>query len=684
MSNYLTVVVTPQAEERLLRWLTPYLPLGKDVWPSQRDSTEHAVLELDGRGARLHHVARAAEADIVAQHGADLGPGGALFRGYAQSPGGDALVFGAAGAAAAIHREGQGPLAQALGQEWDGSHVVVRWDRDKLSVHADFFRTLPLLYTEGPGFVAFSDSWQVLVRLRTAMGAPVTVSAATTIAMSVVRAITEHPMDAVTACSQVHLASVGSRVVVPLGARGPGEAVVEQAAFPEIFRAPDAAWAETVRLGAITVASTLRALVDNGVPLRLSMSGGGDSRAVLAAALWADPEQRMTTLTTAARSAGNAQDHDVVQDLARQTGLVLGNRRDAPTSPMIRYSHPFAVWMVGSLGLHDRINTYPTRVGTPGGATLTGHGAGTYKATYGWRPFTEVTKGLVRFDPAAGAVAGYLGEEYLRSVGVDPAAEDSSEWHYIGIRNSLHGGRFTLTNLMGFPPLMQRRLTALAHVPVDASQAMPESLRRRPDQNGPRINTSLTAVMLSLLNPELATLPFDDQNKDIDPQTLETIFEATGGPIGENELLEVTAYGSPADIVNGTAETFLSMAESWGQAVALNQEGIAPLIDRSVQIATDLGLKPWYEPVIDRTREMLQETGTPLVHQRGGYGRLLLLLPLADATVDNQVPARTEEALGALQDGWARRAAEEQQRRERLDRRISVRMRRALNRVVRS
>lgn len=646
MSTYLTILTTSDSEERLLQWLAPHLPIG-DAWPTQEDSPEHAVADLPGHGVRLHHIARQARKDLLDRGETAAFAEGAMFRGVGQSPDGGVLMFGAAGVGEAARSGLRGPLTDTPGEEWPGTHVAMQWNRDRLRVHADFFRMLPLLYTEGPGFVGFSDSWQLLVRLRQAMGAPITVSAGTAISMSVARAITEHPMDTVTVCDQVRLASVGAAVVVPLAGGRPGPVSVEQAGYPEIFAAPDETWSATVRQGAAGMVSTLRGLTGSGVDLRLSMSGGADSRAVLAAALRADPEQHLTTLTTAARSAGNAQDYDTVISLAEHSGLHLGEKPSSREPDRINYPSPLASWMIASLGLHDRVNTYPARQGPAGSAILTGHGAGTYKATYGWRPFTRVTKGLTQFDPAAGAVAGYLGEKFLRGVGVDPAGPESSEWHYIGLRNSLHSGRYTLSSLLGFPPLMQRALTALAHVPVGAPQALPKELRRDAESNSPRLNTSLTAVLLTLLRPDLATVPFDDERKDIDPQTRQTILDLAGGPLRDDEIPQTQVYGTPADVVSGTAETFLSMADYWGQAATLDPRGLAPMVEEASGIIADLGLGSWYRNVLTSVRGNLSDLDTDVKFQKG-YGRVLQFLPLAGADVDVPVPGHGPGALREL------------------------------------
>lgn len=663
MTTYLTAVVPRDLEQRFQAWLSPHVPTdgsprgsadpapadvtGTGTWAFAPGAGEHLAIDLPGTGARLHHVGRSATADLVPPR-PGRAPAGALFRGYAQSPAGDTLVFGGAGAAAlaerdpdAVYDSGSGLIGGRHGREWDGTHLAVAWDPEGLTAHTDFFRMLPLLYTSGNGLLALSDSWQLLVRLRTALGLPVSINTATVCAMATDRAITEHPLDTSTACTQVRMATVGAQVAVRWTAEGADEPRVHQAPFPEIFAEPSGAWAETVRQGAASMASVLRAWRDlPGGSLRLSMSGGADSRAVLAAARRADPEQQSTTLTTAAPAAATSRDYDVVQGLAQATGLRLGNNPSAPAPQLHRYRNRFLVWMTGSLGLHDRLQLPSPRVGSPGHYTLTGHGAGLFKGTYGWRPFMDVAEGLERWDPGVGAVAGTLGRGYLRSVGVDPRSPDSSEWHYIGLRNALHGGRFTLSTYFGSPPLMQRDLGRLAHVPADSSRSLPAALRKHPDSNAPRLNTSISTVLTALLDPGLAALPYDDPQKDVDRETLDTILGVVGGPLSDGELWPLATYGVPADVDHGAAETFQSLSRTWGHTVDADRASVAPLVARGGAIAADAGLAEWYGPLAERAATLLQEK-VPMGHQRGSFGRLMTFLPLADAPLDSPVPPRT-------------------------------------------
>jgi hypothetical protein len=652
MANYLTAVIPRHLEPAFRDWIAPHLQAAQASVAGGPGSGEHLVLDLPGTTARLHHVARGAVRDAVSvphEPEREATGSGAVFHGYAQSSAGATTVFGAAGLGGMIAAGDRTLLDAPAGQEWDGSYVKVAWRGPELQAHTDFFRLVPMAYTAGAGLLAVSDSWQVLVRLRTELGLPVTVPAELAAALSLQRIIAAHPVDGRTLCSQVRMVGVGARLHARLGPEGAEDVGVRQEPFGTLFGDPGGSWAENVRAGAIGMASVLRSHADSGLSLRLSLSGGADSRAVLAALRRADPGQDVTVLSTTNRGPANVRDAVVVRDLAETLGLVLG-ARDGHEVRSVRYPTPFQAWMTGTLGLHDRLGMIRSRALPGSHYTLTGHGAGIFKSTYGWRPFAGVAADMAGFDPHAGPLATRLAEDYLVSVGVDPAAPDASEWHYIAWRNSLHGGRSTLVNLLSAPPLMQRRLASLAHVDPASATALPASLRQTPEDNGPRPNTSLTSVMMCLLDPELASLPHDEAEKDIDARTRQLILSLAGGPVADDELTAVRAYGRPSDVESGIAETFLSLSASWGQRVGLDHEAIAPLVEQGGRIAEGIGLADWYGPVVDQARENLAAAGT-ITQQDGSFGKLLPFLPLAGASLDGPVPGRAPipaDASGSL------------------------------------
>ncbi|MDI3329396.1 MAG: hypothetical protein QJR09_01510 [Micrococcus sp.] len=696
MSTYLTVVVPLALEDRFTAWLGPV------------EERDHLVVEIPAAQARLHHVARAASRDLVAgspagpaaQDGSPAGPaaqdrswgagpvrmprhGLTLFRGYAQDPDGTALVFGAGGLAdwrretAGSPAAGTGDLTSGLrsgsasvttsgpgagttdalqsplgrGHGWDGCHLLVGAGPHGLTATTDFFRQLPLLYTAGAGLVAISDSWALLVDLRSALGLPVSVDTTAALASAWSNTMVNHPLSATTLCHEVRMLPPAAQLIVPFGAGGAVAPRTEQSPWPEVFSPDGEPWGAQVRSAAVRTASLAAAWAGcPGTSVRLALSGGVDSRLVLAATLMADPGSDVTVYNTTNLGRANQADADTVRALAERFGFPVGaGGRPAPKPVLEKYASPLSVWLLDSLGLNHQLALPSFRVGGDGFFTVSGHGAGVHKGAYGWRSIPALRSDLAASDPQlATAVAGPA-SELLREVGIDPdAGPHATEWHYLAVRNSIHGGRFAIQNMLGPRPLMQRQLVALAHAPEGSSAAPPAQIG--PAWSRGAGNRSLTAAVLSVLDPRLAAAPYDQPAKSIAPATIETVLAAAGGPLDPAERHAVRTYGAPADVVNGPAAVFerwarerldhhLAHAPDPVDDEAGIHRQVAALVDGGLRVARDAGLAEWLGPTARRARGSMA-AGGPLSHARGDAGTLMAFLPLAGAGVSDPVPVR--------------------------------------------
>ncbi|HEY4614982.1 MAG TPA: hypothetical protein VIG75_05945 [Citricoccus sp.] len=666
MSTYLTTVVPRALEERFATWL------------GRVDPQDHVVVDLPDTPARVHHVARAARSDVVTgaaepreAHAVgvtghtDVGDavplrldprGMTLFRGYAQEPEGTSLVFGARGLA--DYRRTPGAAAsrwgRTAGTDWDGCHLLVSLAPDGLTATTDFFRQLPLLYTAAAGFVAWSDSWALLVDLRRALGLEVTVDTSAALASSWSNTMANHPLSATTLCHEVRMLPPGARLRVPVTAAGATVPRTDQEPWPQLFAAPSDSWGAEVRRAAVRTASLAQAWASApGASVRLALSGGVDSRLVLAATLMADPTSDVTVYNTTHLGPANRADAQTVQALSERFGFPVGAAgRPAPRPVLQKYTSPLSVWLLDSLGLNHQLALPSFRVDGSGFFTVSGHGAGIHKGAYGWRSVPALQEEIAASDPQLAEAVGASAADLLREVGIAPEqGPHATEWHYLAVRNSIHGGRFAIQNMLGPRPLMQRQLVALAHVD-QAGAASP------PDRIGPAWSTtagnhSLTAAVLSVLDPDLASAPYDHPAKAITPETIDAVLAATGGPLDPSERHAVTAFGAPADVVNGPALVF----ERW----AGNQLGhhlaqapgpmtedagvhaqVGALVDSGFEAAADAGFADWFRPTSQRARDSIA-AGGPLSHARGDAGTLMAFLPLAGAGASAPIPSRRDQ-----------------------------------------
>ena len=435
------------------------------------------------------------------------------------------------------------------------------------------------------------------------------------------------------------------------GAGGAGAPYTEQSPWPEVFAPDGDPWGAQVRSAAVRTASLAAAWAGcPGASVRLALSGGVDSRLVLAATLMADPASDVTVYNTTNLGRANQADADTVAALSERFGFPVGaGGRPAPRPVLQKYASPLSVWLLDSLGLNHQLALPSFRVGGDGFFTVSGHGAGVHKGAYGWRSIPALESEIAASDPQLATAVAESASQVLRQVGIDPdAGPHATEWHYLAVRNSIHGGRFAIQNMLGPRPLMQRQLVALAHAP-EGSAASP------PPQIGPAWsrgpgNHSLTAAVLSVLDPRLAAAPYDQPAKSIAPETIEAVLAAAGGPLDPAERHGVRTYGAPADVVNGPPAVF----ERWArdrldhhlthapdpvtEEAGIHRQ-VAALVDGGLRVARDAGLAEWFDPTARRARDSMA-SGGPLSHARGDAGTLMTFLPLAGAGTTDPVPVR--------------------------------------------
>lgn len=602
MANYLTVVVPRRQEKRLLHWLAP----------SGFPDAEHVCIPIHGTGLRLHHIGRNAPADLVdlpRRHSFGL------FRGLGDDEFAHRLVYGARGAQEFLDRHAGrrlpdvGAWATTNAHAWTGNYASHWVEGRTLHSSGDFFRFLPLLYTSGRGMVAFSDSWHVLVRLRQAMGLTVTVDRQEAVGMATDRSATLNPSGEETLCHEVRLALPGTRLTTRLRRTGCAAPVPVRTPFAEQLSVEgDQDWAGLVRAATGHVVGSLRAAARHpGVGLRLSMSGGGDSRAVFAAMRRADPHTERSTFTSSSSTAPLAAlDRTIAQEVCESQGVSLGPNPRAPEFVRTRYRNPMAVWYLSGMGLHAHIQTYPSFSGTPGSLSLTGHGVNAFKVSYGRRTTRALADGLAAFDPVNGAVFGERLVETCRRFGVGPDHPDGSEVAYFLTRGPLHAGRYTATSLLSAPPLAQRRFMATIYAPADSPRALPRRLRRTSAASQPRINSGIAHVVTCMLLPETARIRYDKPRKDVDEERLKIILDEVGGPLRDEEIPHVEAYGTPDDVTSGIAETLLRLVEAWGMDVQPVPAEMLDLVDRAERVVRANGLAETYAPLLEQaTRDLV-------------------------------------------------------------------------------
>ncbi|KAA9393120.1 hypothetical protein FCK90_13800 [Kocuria coralli] len=561
-------------------------------------SEEIAHRTLAG-GWHLSWIAKGAESDLL--------PGTGLFSGFAVDDGHERIMYGARGVLA----EGR----PALGDGLPGCYISAAWDQHGVDITADLYRSMSIFVTSVPGLTMVSDSAYVLMEMRRRLRLPVVLDEGVARAMLWRNSMSGQLLGSRTPVKDIRYVPVGRHVRLPLDS--PSCTALEVGRpVPEIFSPPSTDYAAELRLAGIRIGSLINTVASSGPEhARLSLSGGKDSRICLAAALLSPAARDSARYSCTNTSEQHRRDYEVVTELSTEFGFPLGARGsiESRSDELRRVANPLALWFSDNcLSYYPlRIQAYALRA--KGRFAIAGFGSELYKGNYGQRPLQAIVTSIARTQPEVAESVRSIAEEVLVQSGIDPRRHLSAEWHYLLLRNAIHGGRFTPVSKFGLRPLQQRNLVGLSKVSPDLYSPLMTGPEQVPDD------------LLVLLSPSLAARPFDRPVKDRSPHQVVERLRLLGGPISSAELSTYHVSGNPHDVADGPSTTLLGLVDASRIRGRVNRDGVRPLIDDAARVVAGSGLSEQWSSVAEEMRRTVRDPSIPLGHTHGMPGRLLAL-----------------------------------------------------------
>jgi hypothetical protein len=547
----------------------------------------------------LTWVAREAKRDLLRD---DSG----LFTGFSYDDEREELSFGS---------RSQPPGRAVPDTDLPGCHLAVSWDSSELTVRGDLYRSMPIFVTTERGLTLMSDSPYVLLRLRRRLGLPATTDPDVAGSLRWGNAMSAQLMSTRTLVKEIDYVAVGQRVRIPLDADG-ATAEIRTRPLREVFAWDGRPYGETIRQAASRIASVIHTIASMGPQAaRLSLSGGKDSRICLAAAL----------LSPAARTGGrfsctntlpqHRRDFHVVQALSEEFGFSVGSAADpvARARDVWRVPDPVALWYQDQALAYFpvKIQSYGLRSKT--GFAIAGYGPELYRGNYGLRSVRQIVESIARTSRDIASDVQTVCGGYLEAVGIDPAEPFSAEWHYLGMRNALHGGRFVPVTKLGIRPLQQRSLVGLSKLPP---------AERPVGMSGPEgVGEDLMAVM----SPALATRPFDLPAKDRTAEWVTARLKLLGGPLSQAELSSYTVLGSLTDVADGPLPALALLDEVDRPHGPLSRERVKELLAEASVIVEESPYGPTWRTLVTEAEAELSDPAIPVGQPRGMVGRVLSL-----------------------------------------------------------
>ncbi|WP_092665872.1 hypothetical protein [Agrococcus carbonis] len=569
VSNFLVVRVERGRAEAVEAWVADWA-----------DPQDVAVVPLDD-GARVVVVSRDVERSVRREQGT-------FFRGFAVDAERSLLAVGVDGWLAAP--EGTRDDAWSLG----GTFAAARWRASAVEVRRDLWGNQSLLRSAGEGWSAACDSMLVLRRLRDAMGERSSADELELLARTALTGIAQTAFGSGTSLREVAFCPSGTAVL--LDARG---AHAIERPVTALLGGPTTDYRSTMRAAARGIAGEVAAVLGlEGSTPRLRISGGQDSRVVLAAVLALEGARR-PELVVQDQAEVHRGDARVAQSLADRFGMAL--RTIAPDD--VDYTGQLELWLATLAGTYDGFGI-DADTDVDGVFGISGIGAETYKGNFGWRSWWQLRDDL---DLPLQLELAFVEQtdRALAAVGVRAEADDATESHYLAHRAGVHcGAGYVGLSPLTSNPLQRADLVRLGRAAWSDDPALPGDPR-------PRIGHPLmVADLAALLSPEAASHAYE-RDVGVDRDVVEQRLGVLGGPVAVDDAA-FDVIGSPADVPLGPSSLAMRLAAAEAPG-AFTIDSAESLGRRGLDRLAAEPVRDRYLEVLENARWRTGERGLPLM-----------------------------------------------------------------------
>lgn len=381
----------------------------------------------------------------------------------------------------------------------DGAYTTVIGSRRSVVIGTDaqgYGRLF--LYRDGSRWAAGSSLVE-LAEFASARGWPLTVDRDRLLSFALRGPISNQLTSFSTVFAQITTAPAAAGLRVRRSLRG-AAATVDLSRTRKGRSRDGRSYAELLKAALDEITGTLRALMTSSLPLVSDITGGRDSRAVLAALLAAAPAGAPAIGELVRFKSGEqlVEDFAVASSLSDKYGLGVNRPPESPPR-IVDPRHGYEVWRANDLGVYGPI--YPFRSVTEE-VGLSGAGGESHRLFYK-RPLPEVFR-AAGTDDVPSLVVDRLAASAIADLGrLAGKGVDERVLHYRNFRDRFHGGR-NAVRTVAIAPLASTSLRA-------AADRMPAAARER--------GQVLADILLNLA-PELVAEPFDTPAKAFDEDHL--------------------------------------------------------------------------------------------------------------------------------------------------------------------
>jgi hypothetical protein len=325
-------------------------------------------------------------------------------------------------------------------------------------------------------------------------------------------------------------------------------------------------------------------------------------------------------------------DFDVVTQLSESFGFDFNNEEAEMSehlrTPLVRSEHitnPLGLWVLSSMGIFDMMYLHGSYWVHPNVIDLGGHGAEAVKGTFStkslsdylhrmrvtrhsWKKLPSLRRNWKRWNSIHLEMSSAL-----RTSGVDMEEGGAIQWHYLCYKSAIQNGRFIDRSCIALRPFLQRSLYALSRFEDHPFLTYSEG------------QATLLHDMLILIDPELATHPFDNPKNDVDSDYIEGRISALNQEISFDDIEPYAIHGSVTDIANGPANAFMSMVQDFDIGDEDQRTAILSKLEVCWQKIAGTGLGAIYESAYELARDRLEDQDCYLANAGTPAAKILAL-----------------------------------------------------------
>ena len=430
----------------------------------------------------------------------------------------------------------------------EGAFIHSSWNRKEFTLQHDCFGLYPILYFQERDVFVASDSLLCLTKIRTILNLENKVEEKVHASRSWKHGLAKCLMSNSTVVKGIeYLPPASSITVRQIGADQQFRLEVKKQIpkMPHVFASKSKSYHEVLEQSFREIVGTILAIQSvQGINIELGLSGGLDSRVLLAALRYDSPLAANIFIRTNTHSS-RSKDLDIVTRMSRKMNFRLNenSQKDlhkANVPRRIKISNPFGNWALTNLGIFDMMYMYADYWEHPYNIQLGGHGAEIVKGTFAKMSFFKIA---FRYrTPIRYLLLRRELKRALRSIGVPFRSKNKLQWHHLCYKSAIQNGRSLSQSLLALRPFMNMTMCSYG-------------------LKNPK--NKLLQDLLILLDSELAVFPFDEESKNMSSEYVEARKQQLSPIDVSDASTPYRVCGGVENIQNGLLSSLLEFGKEF-------------------------------------------------------------------------------------------------------------------------